>query len=129
MTRTAQIAPGRVQRQRTTGWRMPEGVVYVGRPTRWGNPFRVGEDYQIVLRDGSQRAGHVDDAARAVDLFAEYIEANPDLVPIVREHLAGRDLACWCPVGQPCHADVLLAVANGCGTDEPLREHLRRVIS
>ena len=30
----------------------------------------------------------------------------------VREHLRGRDLACWCPLDEPCHADVLLAVAN-----------------
>lgn len=34
--------PQRIQRKRTKGWRMPEGAVYVGRPSRWGNPWSVG---------------------------------------------------------------------------------------
>lgn len=37
------VAPIRVQRQRSRGWRMPANTVYVGRPTRWGNPFEVSE--------------------------------------------------------------------------------------
>ena len=40
--------PHRIQRQRTAGWRLPEGAVYVGRPGKWGNPFKLGED---VARD------------------------------------------------------------------------------
>lgn len=33
--------PKRIQRQRKKGWRMPEGAVYVGRPSKWGNPFKI----------------------------------------------------------------------------------------
>lgn len=32
-------APTRIQRKRTKGWKMPEGAIYVGRPTQWGNPW------------------------------------------------------------------------------------------
>lgn len=104
--------PQRIQRRRTRGWRMPEGAVCVGRPSRWGNPFRIGETAWVVTRDS---AGDVQvvDAAHAVRLFEEYVDANADLlVPLIREHLAGKDLACWCRVGYPCHADVLLRIAN-----------------
>lgn len=91
--------PRRIQVKRKKGWRMPSGAVYVGRPTRWGNPFRPGEEA----------------AARAevVALFAEMFAALPE--PEQAELLAplrGRDLACWCPLGEPCHADYLLVRAN-----------------
>jgi hypothetical protein len=91
----------RVQRRRIRGWRMPEGAVYVGRPSRWGNPYVVGtiSDHrparyglgdQIVVREVGRRRYRDD-----------YLAG-----------LAGRDLVCWCPLGQRCHADVLLELAN-----------------
>ena len=83
--------PKRIQRKRTKGWRMPAGAVYVSRPSKWGNPFTV-EAF------GRQKA---------VELYERC--ALPHL-PI--EELRGKDLACWCPLDQPCHADVLLKVAN-----------------
>ena len=92
----------RIQRQRTKGWRMPANTVYVGRGSRWGNPFRVGRWFAFV-------PGHnVTDNAHAVELYREdfmpYAMRRPDfLAP-----LEGKDLACWCPLDQPCHADVLL---------------------
>lgn len=46
--------PNRIQRERTTGWRMPEGAVYVGRPTKWGNPFRVVNPNLVVDQWGNE---------------------------------------------------------------------------
>lgn len=82
--------PKRIQRKRTKGWRMPAGTVYVGRPTRYGNPF-IGPE--------------------AVTLYREYAEAGGLRGRCLKE-LRGKDLACWCPLNQPCHADVLLELAN-----------------
>lgn len=77
---------------------MPEGAVYVGRPTRWGNPF--------------PHNGTPASRTEAVAAYRDLVAADPALRAAARRQLAGRDLACWCPPGQPCHADVLLAVAN-----------------
>jgi hypothetical protein len=90
-------------RARTPGWRaaqLPEGTVYVGRAPgtrgRWGNPF----DWREHGRD------------EAVRLHREWLAAQPDLVSQVRAELAGRHLACWCALDQPCHADTLVEIAN-----------------
>lgn len=90
--------PVRLQRRRTAGWRMPEGAVYVGRPTRWGNPF--------------PHNGTPASRTEAVAAYRDLVATDPALQAAARRQLAGRDLACWCPAAQPCHADVLLAVAN-----------------
>jgi len=116
-------APQRIQRKRTKGWRMPEGAMYVGRPTLWGKPWQAGGDAQIVMRDTpkgqSRRLSLMQmSPATAVALYRVYINhvslydigldpSRFDLRP-----LRGRDLACWCPLDQPCHADVLLELAN-----------------
>jgi len=99
--------PKRIQRKRTKGWRLPAGAVCVSRPGRWGNPFRV------------QACGG--GAAEAVSLFRQIFDERC-VIPSVAERyptaeeiqraLRGKDLACWCPLGQPCHADVLLEIAN-----------------
>lgn len=103
--------PKRIQRRRTKGWRMPEGAVYVGRPTRWGNPFRVGAEItEFPYRDTFGPV--VRDAAHAVEIFESYARITTFYDAMVRVALAGRDLACWCPLNQPCHADVLLEIAN-----------------
>lgn len=100
-------APRRIQRKRTRGWRMPEGAVYVGRQTKWGNPYRPGDGLCSTADD-------------AVEFYRQWIETGenyvnddppPDIADIRRE-LRGRNLACWCALGQPCHADVLLEIAN-----------------
>lgn len=103
----------RIQRRRTKGWRLPEGAVYVGRPTRWGNPFQVGESYP---RGPLHRGGVVTvrDRAHAVDLYKAWLfhqQRAADLIP----ELHGKDLACWCPLDQPCHAEFLLDIANDRG--------------
>lgn len=99
--------PHRIQRKRTKGWRMPAGAVYVGRPSRWGNPYRI-TDYRRSSKFEVLNSG------RAVDSFERDLLAGMLDITIddVRRELRGKDLCCWCPPGKPCHADVLLRVAN-----------------
>jgi len=100
----------RIQRRRIAGWRMPEGAVYVGRGSRFGNPWSIakarlagftGTDAEIqALCVGMFRNG-----MRAGVLVCQPIIAGlPDL--------RGKPLACWCRLDQPCHADILLELAN-----------------
>lgn len=110
-------APRRIQRKRTKGWRMPEGGVYVGRGSRWGNPWRVGDPHPIF---GWPMRAH-----EVVALYRSTVEPHQLLIRVLGSSLHGRDLACWCPLVDangapvPCHADVLLEIANGKGTDAP----------
>ncbi|UCG52923.1 MAG: DUF4326 domain-containing protein [Candidatus Latescibacterota bacterium] len=89
----------RVQRKRKRGWRMPPETVYVGRPTRWGNPFLVGDVFTRM---------------QAVAAYRSYIETMIESKPEIYDlgQLRGKNLACWCPLNQPCHADVLLELAR-----------------
>ena len=95
--------PKRIQLRRAKGWRIPEGAVHVARPGRWGNPFKI-EDY----KDVRERRRVVDQ----FELWTQGTEKGRALAAEARVELRGKDLACWCPVGQPCHADVLLELAN-----------------
>lgn len=90
--------PRRIQLRRRNGWRKPPGVVVVARPSRWGNPFPIDAHHS--------RADVVARFERAL-LAGELTVTVDD----VRE-LAGKDLACWCPLDGPCHADVLLEIAG-----------------
>jgi Domain of unknown function (DUF4326) len=81
--------------------RVPEGAVKVTRPGRWGNPHPVGKACR-TCGDGA-----VHDLDEALELFLRDVDRDA-----VRRELRGRDLACWCPIGQPCHADLLLRIAN-----------------
>ena len=89
----------RIQRSRARGWQKPDGAVVVTRGTKWGNPYRIGTD------------GVLDNAA-AVAMFREYLGQHPELVEAARVELRGKVLCCWCSLDKPCHADVLLEVAN-----------------
>lgn len=101
----------RIQRKRTKGWRMPEGAVYVGRPTRWRNPFAVVSANLVRDPHGNEWSCAPGEARGvAVRLFREYVWDH--LTETDVDALAGRDLVCWCPPDQPCHADVLLELAN-----------------
>ena len=96
------IQPARIQYKRGEPMRSPNGLscIYVGRPTPFGNPYRVGAANTPTRKD-------------AVDAFRAYILARPRLIGMVKAKLRGKNLACWCPCdGQPCHADILLEVAN-----------------
>ncbi len=103
--------PERIQRKRTKGWRMPENAVYVGRPTKWGNPWKVGR----WVRPLGGLPVEIKDATLAVELFrANATDPIGGFVfrENVRKHLHGKDLACWCRLDQECHADILLEIAN-----------------
>lgn len=95
--------------------RMPAGAVDVSRPTRWQNPFpvaRYGLDLALALHrrwlQGDPLAvAEARAAGCRLRMFGE------PLVRAARMHLRERVLACWCPLDQRCHADLLLAVARG----------------
>lgn len=104
----------RIQQRRTKGWRKPEGALSVARPSKWGNPWRI--DPADPPAEGREWAvGQFRRYLRLREIapggWADLIE-YPSLSEI-RRHLAGKDLMCWCPLNQPCHADVLLELANG----------------
>lgn len=113
-------APKRIQRKRTAGWRIPEGAVYVGRPTKWGNPcdwrrypttFRNDDNEPCYIPEAERRRSAVVDFESEVRFGVGRSDRYPSNEEIRRE-LAGRDLVCWCPTSDPCHADVLLRIAN-----------------
>lgn len=118
--------PRRIQRRRTKGWRAPDGAVYVGRPTRFANPFALAPaasqrggllDMWAVEYKGRKlgRWDSIADArAEAAERHARWIHEakQADTVRLFRALLHGRDLMCWCPTDGPCHADALLAIAN-----------------
>jgi len=84
----------RIQRKRVKGWRMPPNTVYVGRPTKWGNPFtgdNAVNNFEIMILSKM-----LDD-----ENFKKKLE-----------ELKGKNLACWCPLNKPCHADILIKVVN-----------------
>jgi Domain of unknown function (DUF4326) len=107
----------RIQLRRTKGWRKPPNAVVVTRGTDWGNPYRVGDEVVVEAGPGGQKGatwyvyGTTITPQIAVLLFRLWVSDRLEMQ--IRDELAGRDLACWCPLGQPCHADVLLEVANG----------------
>ncbi|MBI3962590.1 MAG: DUF4326 domain-containing protein [Deinococcus sp.] len=91
-------------------------AIYVGRPTRWGNPFDLGKWYLgwggmtwTIDQTKDDRRRYA--AKQAVRFYRRWIatqKRSENLIPL----LGGHDLACWCPLDQPCHADVLLEIAN-----------------
>lgn len=104
--------PTRYQRKRTAGWRKPEGAVIVDRTSRWGNPYKVGQDGAVV--------GDVVMNFRLTPFAAVWAYEHalvwgllPYTVADVRRELAGKDVCCPCALGDPCHGDSLIFVANG----------------
>ena len=91
------MVPRRLQRSRRKGARLPAGTLVVSRPTKWGNPYPLSLGREEAVRRYRD------------DLLAGRL---PVTVQDVREQLRGRDLACYCPPDEPCHADVLIELAN-----------------
>lgn len=98
--------PVRIQRRRTKGYRLPPNARSVTRPSRWGNPFNLLRDYAGRFAFASE--------ARAACLadFRRYAEERARREPGWLAPLRGKDLACYCKPGEPCHADVLIELAN-----------------
>jgi hypothetical protein len=95
--------PKRIQLRRTAGWRKPDGAVVV---TRGSGSRPFANPYQ-----GNGANPH---HAYLVQLYRAYL-ARPEqaeLVKRIRRELRGKDLCCWCALDEPCHADVLLEIAN-----------------
>lgn len=87
---------------------MPENTVKVCRPGKWGNPFVVGMLHPYVLPDEAASGDFKPlTAAEAVEHFKALPWTDEELA-----ELRGKNLACWCKPGDPCHADVLLELAN-----------------
>jgi Domain of unknown function (DUF4326) len=80
---------------------IPDEAVYIGRPSKWGNPFSHRSDTQARFK--------VDTREDAIEAYREYLFVSGLIDDI--EELRGKDLACWChPL--PCHGDVLVEIAN-----------------
>lgn len=135
--------PERIQRRRLKGWRMPEGAIYVGRPSRFGNPWQAAREHGLwTVRQGDRDCWvpvPLETRAHAGEYAVQYFRSwlLHDVVPghtrprlqliaprrqkilDALPELRGHDLACWCPLDDghgrrtPCHADVLLELANG----------------
>ena len=90
--------PLRIQRKRSKGFQLPDNAVYVGRPSRWGNPYRAEQ-----CSSG---------ATGAVECFRILVESEPETIAEIKRELKGKLLACWCPLDKPCHADILAEIAN-----------------
>ncbi|SRR5260221_14518269 len=110
--------PVRIQRRRVKGWRMPPNTVTVSRPSIFGNPFRP-EDAYAAGHTGSLHHMRGWCVTRFRDWLAgrefnmgEEIEAARTAIIGRLPYLRGKNLACWCPLDQPCHADILLELAN-----------------
>ncbi len=107
--------PQRIQRRRTKGWRMPPNTVSVTRPGIFGNPFVIpknhpaDKEHAIKAAVASFHAWLKDDQNPFTE---EYPEKRKRLLENLHK-LKGKNLACYCPPGATCHADVLLKLANG----------------
>lgn len=139
----------RVQRRRENGWRMPPNTLYVGRGSVWGNPFIVGKP-SGVFPAPMGRHGKAETMIPALSLeqclefYRDMIRGflTPEMYPAGHNwrelhryaylpRLRGKNLMCWCAIishgnYQPCHADVLLSIANNVPMEEVIRENIRR---
>jgi hypothetical protein len=113
-------APVRVRLSRAKGWRMPPNTVKVDRSTRWGNPFSMGDAIDLGMTSLAAAPSFL------VECFRSWLPNSPRANDLwmgpesdaARQHfiylsqLRGKNLACWCALDAPCHADVLLELAN-----------------
>lgn len=109
--------PERIQLSRKKGWRLPLETVVVSRPSVFGNPFK----WQVA-REAGYQGTELELRAFSVQVFREWVTNNnfhghgqeKQLEELLKRlpELRGKNLACWCPHGRPCHADVLMELAN-----------------
>lgn len=135
------IKPIRIQRKRTKGWKMPPNTIYVGRGSKWGNPFRVVQYHDkkwAIKTNGSPECTPIltnnahavydtkeaatKDAIKCYQIWLTPYEHETGIlsevylsmanIDLIKEELKGKNLACWCATNEPCHADILLNIAN-----------------
>lgn len=114
--------PRRIQLRRKLGWRKPAGAVVVTRPSVFGNPYRgpgAVDAYRKLLADAAKGApstvcgeGFEGGYAHCDICSPASLATFAGLVLARMPQLRGKDLCCWCPLGKPCHADVLIELAN-----------------
>ena len=133
------VMPFRVQRKRTKGYRMPPNTVSVCRPGRFGNPFTAdecraagyeGTDLQIKQCCVSAFRAWLCDKDGWLNWQGDEAEKVKAAILEGLESLRGKNLACFCKLGEPCHADVLLELANDEGVSNVTQRRsipLRRV--
>lgn len=117
------VKPQRMQVSRRAGFNLQEAsralnglpAKLVTRPGRWGNPFSIEEIAKTYKLD--RAAAQAEAVAMAEAWLRGTLEpglrpAPPPSRAEIRAELAGHNLACWCKPGAPCHADVLIVLAN-----------------
>ena len=87
----------RIQRKRVKGWRIPENCIYIGRPSKWGNPYKIDED-------GTRE--------EVLQKYRNYLEVALLYNPHLLDELKGKDICCWCRLDQKCHGDIILEFLN-----------------
>lgn len=115
----------RIQRKRIKGFKLPPYTVCVNRGTKWGNPFKVLKNKlvweiktdiyalsEILFENTSASYGDKQDAIKDCLLCYEQYLKLIDEYHTIKLFLNGANLACFCPLDQPCHADILLKIAN-----------------
>ena len=100
--------PARVHRKRTKGWKMPANTVCVSRPGPYGNPFVIDLDGTAEQCVAKFRSAW-EEALRLAKM-APRSPPMPFGEPVYLGPLVGKNLACWCRIGDPCDADVLLDI-------------------
>jgi hypothetical protein len=134
------VEPIRIQLSRRKGWKMPENTVKVDRTTRWGNSWKVGSNMLDPATRHFRKCETVEDTIAAFRQFVDWApptyedpwtttggtEDEPTTLVMwggyddrihvnrssIRRYLSGKNLACWCALDTPCHADVLLEIAS-----------------
>lgn len=98
----------RIQRRRKKGWIKPAGAIYIGRPSPYANPYKIGSAHPLF--------DHPISAEEAVHLFEiellRKIQARELETILNLERLRGHDLMCWCRLDSPCHGDIWIREAN-----------------
>ena len=98
--------PVRIQLSRKKGWRKPDNTVVVARPSKWGNPYPViASKRHHPIEEGYTRK-------QAVSAFKGMMHGKMLIGAVDLSPLRGKNLACWCRAGSPCHVDTLLRLAN-----------------
>jgi hypothetical protein len=133
------MKPIRIQRKRTKGFRMPPNTIYVGRPSRWANAWKIGSNIYDPATNTFRKCETAADVVLAFRRCVDWDPAAKSVLPTfdengkragylevwggysdeihvnqssIKKYLRSKNLACWCALDQPCHADVLLEIAN-----------------